>query len=148
MLLWERRGKSMTEELEPDSVWVIDDTGFAKQGKHSVGVERQYSGTLGKVGNCQVAVSLHHVGEQGSTVLGWRLYLPESWTKDGKRREEAGIPEEVVFKTKWQLSLNMIDQARAWGLPNRIVVAGSCSRGNNEFREGLEARQIPYIVGN
>jgi SRSO17 transposase len=123
MPLWERLGKRMTAELEPDSVWVIDDTGFAKQGKHSVGVERQYSGTLGKVGNCQVAVSLHHVGEQGSTVLGWRLYLPESWTKDGKRREEAGIPEEVVFKTKWQLSLDMIDQVRAWGLPNRIVVA-------------------------
>src|SRR6266852_7582957 len=111
--LWERLSKRMTAELEPDSVWVIDDTGFAKQGKHSVGVERQYSGTLGKVGNCQVAVSLHHVGEQGSTVLGWRLYLPESWTKDSKRREEAGIPQEVVFKTKWQLSLNMIDQARA-----------------------------------
>src|SRR5260370_24613429 len=123
MPLWERLGKRMTAELEPDSVWVIDDTGFAKQGKHSVGVERQYSGTLGKVGNCQVAVSLHHVGEQGSTVLGWRLYLPESWTKDGKRREAAGVPEEVVFKTKWQLSLDMIDQVRAWGLPNRIVVA-------------------------
>jgi SRSO17 transposase len=74
--IWELLGKRMTAELETDSVWVIDDTGFPKQGEHSVGVERQYSGTLGKVGNCQVAVSVHHVCEQGHTVLGWRLYLP------------------------------------------------------------------------
>ena len=147
MPLWERLGKRMTAELEPDPVWVIDDTGFPKQGKHSVGVERQYSGTLGKVGNCQVAVSLHHVGEQGSTILSWRLYLPESWTKDGKRREEAGIPKEVVFKTKWQLSLDMIDQVRAWGLANRIVVADAGYGDTTEFREGLEARQLPYVVG-
>jgi SRSO17 transposase len=147
MPLWERLSKRMTAELEPDPVWVIDDTGFPKQGKHSVGVERQYSGTLGKVGNCQVAVSLHHVGEQGSTVLGWRMYLPESWTKDGKRREEAGIPEEVVFKTKWQLSLDMIDQVRAWGLPNRIVVADAGYGDTTEFRDELEARQLPYVVG-
>jgi SRSO17 transposase len=103
--VWERLGKRMTAELEPDSAWVIDDTGFPKQGEHSVGVERQYSGTLGKVGNCQVAVSLHHVGEQGHTILGWRLYLPESWVKDDERRKEAGIPE-----------------ARGWGLADRIVV--------------------------
>src|ERR1035438_5049599 len=83
--VWQRLAQRMTAELAPDPVWVIDDTGFPKQGRHSVGVERQYSGTLGKVGNCQVAVSLHHVGEQGSAVLGWRLYLPESWTKDGKQ---------------------------------------------------------------
>jgi SRSO17 transposase len=147
MPLWERLGQRMTAELEPDPVWVVDDTGFPKQGKHSVGVERQYSGTLGKVGNCQVAVSLHHVGEQGSAVLGWRLYLPESWAKDRKRREEAGIPDEVVFKTKWQLSLDMIDQVRAWGLPNRIVVADAGYGDTTEFREELEARQLPYVVG-
>jgi hypothetical protein len=75
--IWERLGRRMTAELEPESAWVIDDTGFPKQGDHSVGVERQYSGTLGKTGNCQVAVSLHHVGAQGSAVLNWRLYLPE-----------------------------------------------------------------------
>ena len=147
MPLWERLGKRMTAELEPDPVWVIDDTGFPKQGKHSVGVERQYSGTLGKVGNCQVAVSLHHVGEQGSTVLDWRMYLPESWTKNGKRREEAGIPQEVVFRTKWQLSLDMIDQVRAWGLPNRIVVADAGYGDTTEFRDELETRQLPYVVG-
>ena len=147
MPLWERLGKRMTAELEPDPVWVIDDTGFPKQGKHSVGVERQYSGTLGKVGNCQVAISLHHVGEQGRTVLGWRLYLPESWAKDRKRREEAGIPDEVVFKTKWQLSLDMIDQVRAWGFATRIVIADAGYGDTTEFRDELEARQLPYVVG-
>ncbi len=147
MPLWERLGRRMTAELEPDPVWVIDDTGFPKQGKHSVGVERQYSGTLGKVGNCQVAVSLHHVGEQGSTVLGWRLYLPESWTKNHQRRQEAGIPDAVVFKTKWQLSLDLVDQVRAWGLVSRIVVADAGYGDTTEFRDELEARQLPYVVG-
>jgi SRSO17 transposase len=91
--VWERLGKRMTAELEPDPAWVVDDTGFPKQGTHSVAVERQYSGTLGKTGNCQIAVSVHHVGEQGNVPLGWRLYLPESWTNDTQRRHEAGIPE-------------------------------------------------------
>ena len=75
--VWERLAQRMTAELEPEPAWVVDDTGFPKQGEHSVGVERQYSGTLGKVGNCQVAVSLHQVGDQGHAILGWRLYLPE-----------------------------------------------------------------------
>jgi SRSO17 transposase len=99
------------------------------------------------VGNCQVAVSLHQVGEQGNTILGWRLYLPESWTKDEKRRQEAGIPDAVVFQTKWQLSLDIIDQARAWGLPNRLVVADGGYGDTTEFRDELEARQLPYVVG-
>ena len=92
----------MTAELEPESAWAIDDTGFPKQGDHSVGVERQYSGTLGKTGNCQVAVSLHHFGAQSSAALNWRLYLPETWIGDQERRAEAGnpkgsrVPEEVA----------------------------------------------------
>src|SRR6202040_2269164 len=147
MPLWERLSKRMTAELEPDSVWVIDDTGFAKQGKHSVGVERQYSGTLGKVGNCQVAVSLHHVGEQGNAVLGWRLYLPETWTKDAARRQAAGIPEEVVFRKKWELALDLLDQARGWGLPDRIVLGDAGYGEATEFREGLEERGLRYAVG-
>src|SRR5208283_1591042 len=106
----------MTAELTPDPVWVIDDTGFPKQGHHSVGVARQYSGTLGKTANCQVAVSLHQTGAEESAILDWRLYLPESWTQDPERRAEAGIPAEVKFQTKWQLALELIDEARAWGL--------------------------------
>lgn len=146
-LVWERLAQRMTKELEPDSAWVIDDTGFPKQGGHSVAVERQYSGTLGKIGNCQVAVSLHQVGEMGNTVLGWRLYLPESWAEDAARREEAGIPDEVRFKPKWQLSLDMLDQVRGWGLPDRLVIADAGYGDTTEFREALEARQLSYVVG-
>src|ERR1700678_1320398 len=123
MPLWECLSKRMTAELEPDPVWVIDDTGFPKQGKHSVGVARQYSGTLGKTANCQVAVSLHQAGAEESTILGWRLYLPESWTQDAQRRAEAGIPAEVKFQTKWQLALELIDEGQAWGLRCGAVVA-------------------------
>ena len=145
--VWERLGRRMTKELEPDAAWVVDDTGFPKQGMHSVGVERQYSGTLGKTGNCQVAVSLHHVGEMGNTVLGWRLYLPESWAKDPHRRVEAGIPDGVVFKTKWQLALDVIDQVRGWQLPDRVVVADAGYGEVTEFRDALEARKLSYVVG-
>src|ERR1035441_971781 len=115
--IWERLGRRMTAELEPESAWVIDDTGFPKQGDHSVGVERQYSGTLGKTGNCQVAVSLHHVGAQGSAAL------------------------------KWRLALEMIDEVRGWGLADRIVVADAGYGDATEFRDGLEARKLPYVVG-
>ena len=103
---------------------MVDDTGFPKQGEHSVGVERQYSGTLGKVGNCQVAVSLHHVGGQGHTILGWRLYLPERWATDPARRKAAGIDltdlasrlqEAGVesFATAWKSLLARIEQTAA-----------------------------------
>jgi SRSO17 transposase len=145
--IWERLAQRMTAELEPEPAWVVDDTGFPKQGAHSVGVARQYSGTLGKVGNCQVAVSLHHVGEQGHAVLGWRLYLPERWATDPARRKAAGIPDAVVFQPKWQLGLDLIDQARAWGLVDRIVVADAGYGDATEFRDGLEARHLPYVVG-
>ena len=145
--VWEHLGRRMTRELEPEATWVIDDTGFPKQGTHSAGVERQYSGTLGKVANCQVAVSLHHAGGMGSTILGWRLYLPESWAQDPARRQEAGIPEQVTFQTKWQLALELIDQVRGWGLPDRIVVADSGYGDTTEFRDALEVRQLPYVVG-
>ncbi len=145
--VWERLAQRMTKELEPEPAWIIDDTGFPKQGRHSVGVERQYSGTLGKVANCQVAVSLHHVGQMGSAVLAWRLYLPESWANDPARREEAGVPQEIGFKPKWQLALDLIDQVRGWGLPDRTVIADAGYGDTTEFRDGLEARQLPYVVG-
>jgi SRSO17 transposase len=145
--VWERLARRMTKELDPEPAWIIDDTGFPKQGRHSVGVERQYSGTLGKVGNCQVAVSLHHVGQMGSAVLAWRLYLPESWATNRTRREEAGIPDDIGFKPKWQLALDLIDQVRGWELPDRIVIADAGYGDTTEFRDALEARQLPYVVG-
>ena len=129
--VWERLAQRMTAELTPDPVWVIDDTGFPKQGRHSVGVARQYSGTLGKTANCQVAVSLHQVEAEESTILDWRLYLPESWTQDAPRRAAAGIPAEVKFQTKWQLALAMIDEARAVGFAVWGGVGGRRLRGSH-----------------
>jgi SRSO17 transposase len=145
--VWQRLAQRMTGELTPEPVWVIDDTGFPKQGRHSVGVARQYSGTLGKTANCQVAVSLHQVAGEEGTILDWRLYLPESWTQDGQRRTEAGIPAEVKFRTKWQLALELIDEARTWGLRCGVVLADAGYGEATEFRQGLEDRQLPYAVG-
>jgi len=145
--VWQRLAQRMAAELTPDPVWVIDDTAFPKQGHHSVGVARQYSGTLGKTGNCQVAVSLHQAGAEESAILGWRLYLPESWIEDPQRRATAGIPAEVKFQTKWQLALELIDEARAWGLSVGVVLADAGYGEVTEFRQGLESRQLPYAVG-
>jgi SRSO17 transposase len=145
--VWQRLAQRMTAEVAPEPVWVIDDTGFPKQGRHSVGVERQYSGTLGKTANCQVAVSLHQAGGEESTILGWRLYLPQSWTGDAERRAEAGIPERVEFRTKWQLALELIDEARAWDLRPGVVLADAGYGEVTEFREELEARKLAHLDG-
>jgi len=145
--VWQRLAQRMTAELTPDAVWVVDDTGFPKQGHHSVGVARQYSGTLGKTANCQVAVSLHQMAGEESTILDWRLYLPESWTQDPERRAAAGIPAEVKFQTKWELALELIDEARKWGLRCGVVLTDAGYGEVTEFRQGLEARQLPYAVG-
>ena len=143
----ERLSRRMTAELEPEAAWVLEDTGFPKQGDRSVGVERQYSGTLGKTGNCQVAVSLHHVGAQGSAALNWRLYLPESWTGDSERRAEAGIPDQVEFKKKWQLALEMIDEVREWGLADRIVVADAGRLRRRDRVPGCFGNQAAFLCG-
>jgi len=100
---------------------VIDDTGFAKQGKHSVGVKRQYSGTLGKVGNCQVAVSLHYANGEADYPLALRLYLPDVWTNDLDRLAKARVPEaERGFKPKWEIALDLLDMVREEGLPTLL----------------------------
>jgi SRSO17 transposase len=145
--VWERLSQRMVSELMPSAAWVIDDTGFPKQGDHSVGVERQYSGTLGKTGNCQVAVSLHQVTDEADAVLGWRLYLPESWTGNAERRREAGIPDQIEFRKKWELALELIDQARQWNIPDQIVLADAGYGDVTAFREGLQSRNLLYAVG-
>lgn len=130
-----------------DGLIVIDDTGFAKQGKHSVGVKRQYSGTLGKVGNCQVAVSLHYANGEADYPLALRLYLPDGWANDPGRLAKARVPEaERGFKTKWQIALDLLDTVREEGLPHAAVVADA-GYGMSEFRAGLEARGERYLVG-
>ena len=138
----ERLGRRRTAAWEPAAAGVIEDTGFPKPGEPSVGVARQYSGTLGRTGNGQIAVSLHHVGAPGSAALHGRLYLPESWTKDRKRRAEAGIPREIEWQTKGELAIERVEEARHWGLADRIVVADAGYGDATEFRDALEARQL------
>jgi SRSO17 transposase len=131
-----------------DGVIVIDDTGFAKKGRHSVGVTRQYSGTLGKIGNCQVAVSLHYAKGETDYPLALRLYLPEGWTDDPERLTTARVPAaDCQFKPKWQIALELLDTVRAEGLPHAVVVADAGYGVVGPFRAGLESRKERYIVG-
>src|SRR5215203_5264113 len=126
---------------------VIDDTGFPKQGKHSVGVARQYSGTLGKRANCQVATSLHYASGRGDYPLALRLYLPETWTNDPDRLEQARVPpDERAFRTKWQIALDLVDEVRAEQLPHAITVADAGYGAVTAFREGLEHRREAYVA--
>ena len=129
------------------TAWIIDDTGLPKQGSHSVGVHRQYSGTLGKKGNCQVAVSLHQAGPQGSSALAWRLYLPRVWADDQQRRTKAGVPQEVAFHKKWELALELIDQVIEWSLNPQVVLADAGYGDITDFRRGLQKRNLAYAVG-
>lgn len=142
----ERLAQQTIKELEPVAAWVIDDTGFPKKGDHSVGVARQYSGTLGKIGNCQVAVSLHYVTDDAAVPLDFALYLPEEWLEPDKR-QEAGIPEDVAFQTKWQLALELIDRALAWGIRPGVVAADAGYGATVDFRAGLAQRGLQFAVG-
>src|SRR5881409_1967807 len=105
------------ERHGPVAAWVVDDTGIPKKGRHSVGVARQYCGVLGKQDNCQVAVTVTMANEAVSVPAAYRLYLPEVWTSDRRRRRAAAIPEQVMFKTKWQIALDQIAALRKEGLP-------------------------------
>src|SRR5215207_3977208 len=129
-------------------VIVIDDTGFAKKGRHSAGVGRQYSGTLGKTDNCQVAVSLHYAAPNGDYPLALRLFLPETWTSQPERMEAVRVPAETqVPCTKGDIALDLLDQVRAEGLAHRAVVADAGYGLSVDFRRGLEERHEPYVVG-
>jgi SRSO17 transposase len=117
--------RKMVDLLCEAQVWIIDETAFPKAGAHSVGVARQYCGTLGNVANCQVAVSLHWSSAEASCPLLWRLYVPQEWFTDEARGEEVKLPPGTVYRSKTQLALEVIDQALAWGLPPLPVVADS-----------------------
>jgi SRSO17 transposase len=143
----EMRIRFMTERASVgDGVVVIDDTGLPKKGRGSVGVGRQYSGTLGRVDNCQVVVTTHYVDRVFDWPINARLYLPRPWTEDGERREKARIPENVEFETKGLIGLRLLDQARAAGLKPRAVVADAGYGDQPPFVGGLEARNMPYLV--
>jgi SRSO17 transposase len=134
-------------ELPGIEALVIDDTGFPKKGEHSVGVQRQYSGTLGRIDNCQVATSLHLAGEHGSACAGMRLYLPKEWAQDQARRKKAGIPEEIEFQEKWRIALVLLDDARRAGVRDHVVLGDAGYGDCGEFREGLAERGLPYVLG-
>ena len=138
--------RKVEKEFVPEAYWLIDEVSFPKQGKHSVGVARQYCGALGKTANCQVAVTLDLGTEESSTPLDWALYLPEQWINNPVRREEAGVPEEVTFKTKTELALDLIDEVREWGLQDRLVLTDSAYGDVYEFRQGLRSRELDYVV--
>jgi SRSO17 transposase len=135
----------MTAAVDPDA-WIVDDTGFPKFGTASVGVARQYSGTLGKVANCQVGVSIHAATDQASCPIDWRLFLPQSWDADAARRRAGHLPATVGHRPKWQLVLDMVDELGGWGLAPPVVVADAGYGESGELRLGLEARGLAYVV--
>jgi len=131
----------------PVAAWIVDDTAYPKKGRHSVGVARQYCGALGKQDNCQVAVSVSLANDAVSLPVAYRLYLPESWAQDRRRRRAAGVPDTVEFQPKWQLALGQIRTLQAEGVPPAPVVADAGYGDTTEFREALTAAGRPYAVG-
>jgi SRSO17 transposase len=127
--------------------WIIDDTGFPKKGKHSVGVARQYCGMLGKQDNCQVAVSVSLACDQGSVPVAWQLYLPEDWAADPARRHQAGVPEDLRFATKTQIALTQLRTLLAEGAPRHCVLADAGYGVDTAFRQALSDMGLRYAVG-
>lgn len=127
--------------------WIVDDTGIAKKGEHSVGVARQYSGRLGKTDNCQIAVNLSIANEHGSLPLAHRLYLTKEWAEDAARRKKAGVPEQIEFRTKAEIALEQIDQALAAAIPKGVVLADAAYGTDTDWREHLSQRGLLYMVG-
>jgi SRSO17 transposase len=126
--------------------WVLDDTGFPKDGKSSPGVKRQYSGTLGKIGNCQVGVSVHAISEKGTLPLGWALYLPEEWCSDPVRRKKAKIPEDVSFQTKPELGVSLIERAAGFQIERAPLLGDAAYGDNTQLRTTLNDKEIEYAL--
>jgi SRSO17 transposase len=141
--------RRMSRELGARA-WVIDDTGFPKFGKMSVGVARQYSGALGKVGNCQIGVSINACSDAASCPLDWRLFIPKEWDEDGEfnqsRRAKCKLPEDAHHVEKWRLALEMIDELRGWGIEPPIVLGDGAYGDITELRTGLEERELEYVL--
>ena len=131
----------------PIEVWIIDDTGLPKKGRHSVGVKPQYCGQLGKEANCQVAVSLSIANHFASLPVGYRLYLPKEWAEDRARRDRAGVPEDIRFKTKQQIALELIQRAHASGLPLGVLLMDLDYGRDSRLRASVSALGLSYVAG-
>jgi SRSO17 transposase len=132
---------------EPIEAWIFDDTGFLKKGKHSVGVQRQYTGSAGKITSCQIGVSLSVASRSYHVPVDFELYLPQSWMDDPARRSLARIPEHMEFKTKIELAMAMLERAVADELPPGVVLADSFYGDASEFRAKIRAFNLDYAVG-
>jgi len=138
---------SAMKQNGPVVAWIVDDTGFVKKGRHSVGVARQYCGQVGKQDNCRVAVSLSVSTHHASLPIAWRLYLPESWASDRERRKQAGIPDEVSFQTKPAIALVQIRQAVEQEVTTAPVLADAAYGNDSRFRETITELGLRYAVG-
>ncbi len=138
--------RQVVDLLSDAEVWILDETSFPKAGEHSVGVARQYCGALGKVANCQVAVSLHWSSGEASCPLGWRLYLPRPWIEDRERAQEVRLPEGLAYRSQKELALELVDQMLSWDLPRLPVVADSAYGNDFDFREQLRRRKLSYVM--
>lgn len=135
------------ERHGPIEAWIIDDTAFPKQGRHSVGVRHQYCGQLGKQANCQVAVSLSIANHGASLPVAYRLYLPKEWAEDGARRDKAGVPLEIGFKTKPEIALEQIRWACEAGLPRGVGLMDAAYGNDSRLRAGMTALGVTYVAG-
>jgi len=135
------------ERHEPIEAWIIDDTGFPKQGTHSVGVARQYCGQLGKRDNCQVAVMLSIANHHASLPVAYRLYLPKEWAEDEARRRKAGVPDDIDFKTKPEIALEQVRWACEAGLPHGVVLMDAGYGASTELRSSITALDLTYVAG-
>jgi len=135
------------ERHGPIEAWILDDTSFPKQGRHSVGVARQYCGQLGKQANCQSAVTLSVANHHASLPVGYRLYLPKEWAEDEARRKEAGVPDEIVFKTKTAIALDLLKQALAQNIRRGFALTDAGYGSDTAFREAVTALGLLYDMG-
>src|ERR1035437_804357 len=140
-------GLPEVERHGPIEAWIIDDTGFSKQGRHSVGVARQYCGQLGKQDNCQVAVSLSVANHHASLPVAYRLYLPQDWAEDRNRRRKAGVPEEISFKTKPEIALDQLRWACEAGLARGVVLMDAGYGAETDLRTNITTLGLSYVAG-